>query len=78
MHEALTPYVLAEPHGVCVDVEDVDPSLLLGQSDLHLHLKTTRSQKGVIDHIFPVRHPWTMTFYSNNAVNEYLLPQQKG
>ncbi len=58
MHEALTPV----PHGVGVDVEDVDPSLLLGQSDLHLHLKTTRSQQGVVDHILPVRHPWTMTF----------------
>ncbi len=57
MHEALTPDVAPVPHGVGVDVEDVDPSLLLGQSDLHLHLKTTRSQQGVVDHILPVRHP---------------------
>jgi len=45
------------PHGCGVNIQDIDPSLLLGQSDLHLHLQTTRSQQGVIDHIFSVRHP---------------------
>mmetsp|Transcript_22607 Transcript_22607/g.55847 ORF Transcript_22607/g.55847 Transcript_22607/m.55847 type:complete len:334 (+) Transcript_22607:966-1967(+) len=52
--------VLAEAarlaHRHRVDVEDLQPPLLVGQRDLDLHLEPAGAQQGLVNHVLPVGH----------------------
>jgi hypothetical protein len=38
-----------------VDLEDLQPALLIWQADLNLHLQAAGAQHGLIQHVFPAR-----------------------
>ena len=50
-------HLLVGHHLPGVDVQDLRPALLLGQTDLYLDLQPARSEQGVIHHVPPVGHP---------------------
>jgi hypothetical protein len=39
-----------------VDVENLVAAFLVWKRDLHVNFETTRTEKGIVDHVLPVGH----------------------